>query len=232
VCVAVKYQLKYVQEGGSRDYDMCSFQLPDVMARPFNDLEAYGWAVVQLIPFIAANIKRATGYGYFNSLIEPGSIGAEIGVDMGDGAARILTRNPGKVYLIDPWRATISHDPWTDTAQKTMDDRYDEVCSRFEGDSRVEVRRMTSDQWFETSLSDSLDWIYLDGNHTCDQVMRDLENAHRVVKDSGYIVGDDLFTTGWMDDIKKALDWFISQGRWGIEVIWRESDPFVLKVRK
>ena len=41
-----------------------------------------------------------------------------------------------------------------------------------------------------------LDWIYIDGNHSYEQCIKDLKNALNIVKPGVLIIGDDY---GWSD---------------------------------
>lgn len=63
---------------------------------------------------------------------------------------------------------------------------------------RLDVRRMSSDDFFESlDMSDPdfqpFDLVHVDGDHSFEQVRRDAESAWRAVRDGGYIVFDDYF---------------------------------------
>lgn len=222
----MKFDIQQMAPNAHRPYQMCSYELPDAIARPMSDLEAKGYAVT-LLPMVAAHIRRTSGYSFMNSLIQPGSIGAEIGVDFGDGAERILTRAPGKLYLVDPWAPTDGYDPWTDVSIAEMERRYQIVRNRFDGSHAVEVVRKKSQDWFADMPDASLDWIYLDGDHGTEAVMCDLRQSYRVVKPGGHIFGDDLHTSKWNTHIEKAVKWFVDNHK--VTVIWSESDPFCIR---
>ena len=93
---------------------------------------------------------------------------------------------------------------------------YNEVKERFQ-DPEVEICRMTSDRWFklfQNHMLDFLDWIYIDGDHSYEGCLRDLENSLKVVRQGGLILGDDY---GWPNakwfkpGVTKAVDEFINK---------------------
>jgi predicted O-methyltransferase YrrM len=76
--------------------------------------------------------------------------------------------------------------------QEYYDAIYSEVYSKCGMDPRVTIHRMTSDEWFATK-PEKLDWIYVDGDHSYEGCLRDLENSLKVVKPGGMIMGDDYY---------------------------------------
>lgn len=145
-------------------------------------------------------------------VIPPNSRGAEIGVWMGNSSQRFLDCGIAHIYLVDAY----SVEPYKDNSEASFeeyiakyskvtgefteagftrfyDNVHKSVVERFKGDSRVSVCRMTSDQWFEKN-DETLDWIYVDGDHSYEGCLRDLNNALSKVKKGGMILGDDY---GW-----------------------------------
>ena len=130
------------------------------------------------------------------------SVGAEIGVHMGDFSASILERvKPSKLHLIDPWKYEDSETyskAWyggaAEGGQLELDDRYKAVLRRFEAlidSGKVEVHRGTSEDVGQNFQDGYFDWIYVDGNHLYEYVKKDLELYLRKVKVGGYLTGDD-----------------------------------------
>ena len=153
-------------------------------------------------------------------IIRPDTIGAEIGVWMGNTSTLFLKNRLKKFYMIDaysvqPYKESTEmsyqeylakYQPITGEIaeagfQKFYDRVYTEVKTRFAPFKEVEICRMTSDMWFEEFLAakghgnpEMLDWIYVDGDHSYEGCLKDLENAINVVKPGGFILGDDY---GW-----------------------------------
>jgi hypothetical protein len=130
------------------------------------------------------------------------SVGAEIGVWRGDFSERILkTVRPRELHLIDPWAFQPQYpNRWYGgqlaAGQAEMDAVYKEVCSRFAGNPVIKIHRRFSRELQEIFPQKSLDWIYIDGDHSKDAVKLDVYLALDVVKPGGLISGDDYH---WRD---------------------------------
>jgi len=137
---------------------------------------------------------------FVSSLIKPGDVGAEIGVNMGVFAYHVLLpRQPSKLYLIDPWvyglQADVELDP-TPEKQAFRDAEYQSVRGVFERYANVEILRMKSEEAFALFADESLDYVYIDGEHSSEAVTRDLMNYLPKVRVGGYLIGDDYGWTG------------------------------------
>jgi hypothetical protein len=152
-------------------------------------------------------------------LLPKGAAGAEIGVAQGDFAAAMLAAaDPKELHLIDPWRHLESgSDPLEasdflasvdDTlaqgktfaepeANAEGDKQYAEVVRRFEGDPRVRLHREYSYKAAPGFEDGSLDFVYLDGNHHYEFVLRDLNDFAPKLKPGGLLFGHDYFEDGF-----------------------------------
>jgi len=227
----MKYLIKFVQEGGLRSYPIAALEFPTSVEKAMTaeeltrDMELPA-AKQRLYGMLEFHMKRAAGWAYFNSLIADGSTGAEIGVDLGDGAARFLEMNPGRVYLVDPWV------PWDDAwsrPQDVMDQRYRSVCSRFKDKECVTVKRQSSAEFFQEVEPGSLDWIFIDADHNKEAVREDLEGALMALKVGGHIGGDDLHSRPWDKDIGAALFEFRKAHKDEVNLLWNQYDPYVVR---
>ena len=73
-----------------------------------------------------------------------------------------------------------------------MDRIYGNVVSKFKSHDNVSIHREFS---IEVSFPDQyFDWVYIDGDHTYEVVLKDLEFYYPLVKKGGYLCGDDY---GW-----------------------------------
>lgn len=152
------------------------------------------------------------------------SVGVEIGVHRGDFSQAILDIvKPTHLHLIDPWK----HEPsptyeraWyggrAEHGQEEMDERYAGVLARFDGEigaGRVTVHRGQSDDGLRALADESLDWVYIDGNHLYEYVAQDLQLSLAKVKPGGLVTGDDYAEGGWWEGgVKRAVDELAAQG--------------------
>jgi hypothetical protein len=123
--------------------------------------------------------------------------GAEIGVLNGKNSILFLENlNIKKLYLIDPYKYYKGHD---DPKYKTKG--YDEIANNIYNNTRKSLKKYNKKIRFFRDLSEnvankipnnSLDFVYIDGNHSYEYVKRDIELYWPKVKKGGIIGGDDL----------------------------------------
>jgi SAM-dependent methyltransferase len=143
------------------------------------------------------------------------AVGAEIGVAEGAFSAALLeAAEPRELHLIDPWSHLESGsgllqaglmladveealdrgveldgpplNPWGD-------DIYSRVAARFEGDSRVRLHRQYSYKAAASFDEGYFDFVYIDGNHHYEFVLRDLQDFASRLKPGGLLFGHDFF---------------------------------------
>lgn len=124
----------------------------------------------------------------------------EVGVFKGDFARGILERcgNISKYFMVDPW---CHLDDWNKPANKSNEvfERYfRETITKtsFAEDKRVILRGKTSDV-IEQIPDSSLDFAYIDGDHTLKGITIDLISVYPKIRDGGWIGGDDFSATIW-----------------------------------
>ncbi len=137
-----------------------------------------------------------------------GGIGIEIGVHLGLNARELFNRlRPKKLHLIDPWQELSGAEhagTWYErVTQEEMDGYYKAVQRSFQPQvSRglVEIHRKMSWDALPAFEDNSVDWIYVDGDHSYKAVKRDLEMSYAKVKPGGMIAGDDYKLGAWWGD--------------------------------
>lgn len=167
-------------------------------------------------------------------------IGIEIGVWKGDFSARILrTAKPKTLHLIDPWKVSSNSDradqAWYgagNVSQADMDAIHRKVESRFAQDiaaQRVLIHRSTAEAGLANLEEASVDFVYVDGDHSYEGVSADLAAAFRVTKPGGMICADDyLLGSWWKDGVVRAVHEFLAaqpviiQAKLGTQVILRK----------
>lgn len=125
---------------------------------------------------------------------------AEVGVYRGDYAARVLDGCPALeiYYMIDPWRHL---DDWNKPANRkddTFQRFYEETMekTRDHESKRVVLRGRTTDVIGEIP-DGSLDFAYVDGDHTLRGIAVDLIALMPKVRPGGWIGGDDFARSIW-----------------------------------
>jgi predicted O-methyltransferase YrrM len=122
-----------------------------------------------------------------------------------------------KLYSIDPW-LEFSNSEYTDranAAQKVQDNRYEAVCRRLgQFAQRSEVLRKTSVEGAKQFADKSLDFIYIDANHSYQGCLEDLSVWWPKLKSGGVIAGDDFVDSsisGTQYGVKSAVSEFFGE---------------------
>jgi hypothetical protein len=125
---------------------------------------------------------------------------AEVGVYQGDFAVHILESCPAieKYYMIDPWKHL---DDWNKPANendKTFEKVFAEAMNRteFAAQKRVVLRGKTAEV-INAIPDNSLDFAYIDGDHTLKGITIDLMRLYPKIRPGGWLGGDDFSQTIW-----------------------------------
>ena len=121
--------------------------------------------------------------------------GVEVGVYKGEHAQKIYNYlNIKKLYLVDPFKVYkdyIQEKIYNHVDQKEHDENYLKVKKKFSKFKNVEIIRMTSIEASKKFENNSLDFVYLDGDHSYDAVKLDLQSWYPKLKEFGVMCGDD-----------------------------------------
>lgn len=153
------------------------------------------------------------------------SVGVEIGVWRGDSSAKFLKR-ARHLYLVDSWsvvpyehndehggyeayldryaRMVGSRDPRD--FQGYYDQVFESVVERFH-DRPITIFRMNSADFF-AAFDQTVDWVYIDGDHSYHGCRRDLEGSLGIVRPGGTIFGDDYTNK---PGVRQAVDEFVAR---------------------
>lgn len=169
------------------------------------------------------------------------AVGAEVGVFKGDFSAELLQRtNPERLYLIDPWISVDDELHRTSLygaatrSQADMDKIYAEVVSRFAEQitaGHVVMHRAPSAAVLTAMPDQSLDWIYIDGDHSYQSVISDLRLSFTKVRPGGFICGDDYMVGGWWTDgVVRAVHDFLHEAQSQVRIEFLIDAQFMLLV--
>ena len=152
--------------------------------------------------------------------------GAEIGVDRGHFSEYILKYVPGSSLLcVDPWR-------W----KLRGESRYQSTVRRLEPfGERVQIIRKDSFDAVKDVPDESLDFAFIDGDHTFDYVMTDIIWWAKKVRYGGVIAAHDVYrfrgagvvtAVETYTQVHGITKWFLTDERTPTGFWIREHDPF------
>ncbi len=154
--------------------------------------------------------KYISGIGIYDLVPHDKEIvGLEIGVDMGVTADFMLDNLPMlTLHGIDPyleyldWNGSYLNQPhrnWCETIAINMLSQYED---------RYILHKQLSDDAAATFQDDSFDYIFIDGLHTYEQVLKDCKNFYGKLKPGGVFAGHDYRT---IEGVRKAVDEFAAK---------------------
>lgn len=143
----------------------------------------------------------------------------EIGTHRGDYAATFLKEWQGKkLHCVDPWRAVpgyeVQAEMLVDIMQSDGNREHDyeaAVRNTSPYSARVEFIKKTSEDAAPLFEDNSLDFVYLDGDHQYEPVKKDLSLWWPKVRSGGVLAGHDIVCPGeigggWGMYIKPAVE--------------------------
>lgn len=204
----------------------------------------YKFRYHQPMPIVLPFDRFGGMLGLFNELGL--KVGAEIGVSKGRYSKWMLHCIKGlKLYLIDPWTAYSEYvEAHDEKGQVMLDNFFEETKVRLVG-KNVEFIRKTSMEAVKDFEDESLDFVFIDGNHSFEYVIDDIAAWSKKVKKGGIVSGHDYWNSfnkdGWVEDptpeermklcqVKGAVDawteanripvWFITSGEKRTSWLW------------
>lgn len=144
----------------------------------------------------------------------------EIGVWRGEFSKILLDElSPSHLYLIDPWAVQEDEAGGASLAgaqdKSKMDVIHEHVQSTFAAQiakGTLSIIRDFSVPALQTFEDSSIDFIYLDGDHSFDGVLSDLKAAHAKLRVGGVVMLDDYHQKGWWGDgVIRALNTFVGE---------------------
>ena len=155
----------------------------------------------------------------------------QIGAYTGDASTWLLEN-----ILTDPTSILVDVDTWEGSGELehksiSFSKVYEFYKQRMEPYPNVRSVRNDSDNFFQSNKTD-WDFIYIDGDHTSEQVARDADNAWLLLKSQGIIAFDDY---GWGKDMpehltpKPAIDAFLAKYAGEYDLLTQEYQVWVQK---
>lgn len=111
--------------------------------------------------------------------------GVEIGVQWGKFSEKLCKANPNiELYSIDPWHSR--------RLKARMDEKFNESTQRLAPYNATVIRKFSMDALADFK-NNSLDFVYIDGNHSFDYVCPDIIYWSHKVRKGGVVACHDYF---------------------------------------
>lgn len=153
-------------------------------------------------------------------------VGVEVGVASGDYSKILLEANPQmKLYGVDPW---VKYPGYNDYRLKaTFEKMYNRTITQTRNYDNYKIIRKFSVEAAKDFEDESVDFVYLDGNHSGKSVLEDLETWFPKMRAGGIMAGHDF--SGRFPDLRRAVRSFCKENNKQLFVLGLESNQFKLK---
>lgn len=140
------------------------------------------------------NLRHRNDIGTYLQQNYPNGVGVEIGVQRGLFSFELLSRwSTGTLYSVDRWEHVDGYQDVANLAQEEQEKLYEESISRLSqfGDRSIVVRKdsIEASKDFE---DESLDFVYIDADHSYEGCLTDITAWYPKVKPGGVISGHDF----------------------------------------
>lgn len=141
-------------------------------------------------------------------------------------ADNLLTQPESTLVCVDPF-LKIANNDHSQFLQNNEEANFDYNITHCQNSQKITVHKITSDEFFKSNTQ-MFDFIYIDGCHEPDFIMRDMENSFKILEPNGIM---------WMDDycggdgsiIKKTMDEFLDKYRGQYIIIHRQYQLAITK---
>jgi hypothetical protein len=151
--------------------------------------------------------------------LKEGMVGCELGVFAGEFAESLVRKLPKHLTLIDSWSSEegmlFSGDvDGNNGVSLPQEQLYGLVVSRFAENPRVKILRGWTWEMIPTIPDFSLDYVYIDADHSYEGMKRDLKLIEPKLKPDGFLMGHDYemnFAKAnypWKFGVQQAVDEF------------------------
>jgi len=153
-------------------------------------------------------------------------IGAEIGILNGNTSHRLLKKRPElTLIMVDPWKVPdVNSAYWKSKdinafkTQKAHDKAYKLTIQHVEfAKDRARIYKMTSVEAVKLVKDNSLDFVFIDGDHSYKGCLYDIRMWYPKLKDKAWIGGHDYAHPNF-SGVKKAVDFMFDKEIYNIEL--------------
>lgn len=142
--------------------------------------------------------------------------GVEIGTDQGE-YAEVLCKSIQDLSLVcvDPWRTEAyekGKQPESNEPQSYFDRRYAETVERLKPYPDCQIAKTTSMEAVDLVGNNTLDFVYIDGNHDFLNTTQDIHHWFKKVRPGGIIAGHDYvrYPSRKFNHVQKVVNAYMS----------------------
>jgi len=156
---------------------------------------------------------------YFGIILEnkiPNGIGVEVGVQRGLYSEILLEHwKTGTLHSIDRWLYTENYKDIANKEQNVQDSYHQETKKRLERfENRSKVIKKDSVEAAKDYADGSLDFVYIDADHSYEGCLRDIQLWYPKIRTGGIISGHDYLNgnlRAGVFGVKRAVDEFFNE---------------------
>lgn len=160
----------------------------------------------------AADLRAQSLFEWMQGMDNP--VGAEIGVFAGELSRRLLSRPDLTLYLVDSWTAEhneryANSDDFHATLSQSRQDYYATLTKHMVSFARdrAKILRQDSLEAAKAIADGSLDFVFIDADHSYEGCKADIEAWLPKVREGGFIAGHDYENTDFPKfGVKRAVD--------------------------
>ena len=153
-------------------------------------------------------------------------VGAEIGVFAGELSCRLLQKPDLTLYMVDSWKQGDGGDDFHANLSQTQQDYYlgaTRAATAFAGE-RARILVKDSVEAAREVPDGSLDFVFIDANHTYEACRADVLAWLPKVKHTGFISGHDYENPGYPTwGVKRAVEEVLGPVEVGANYCWRKA---------
>jgi hypothetical protein len=175
---------------------------------PNHHLPAAEWVQKQ-IEYTATSSPSGEGLIEPINKLEGELVGVEVGVCLAHTTEAFAKgiKNLKKLYAVDNYPTFVDWDgsDWNKDRQDLMKKAAQEKMLAYK--DKVEIHHVPSEEFVKTIEDESLDFVFIDGDHSFEAALKDFQNYYPKVKKGGIFGGHDI----QLDSVRNALSYFLKE---------------------
>lgn len=175
---------------------------------PYHNLPADAWVQKQIE---YGNTASPSGEGLIKPINELKGklVGVEIGVCLANTTEAFVKgiKNLKKLYAIDnyPIFVDFGGEDLNEERQNLMKKAAKKKLIPYK--DKVEFLNVSSEEFVKTLKDESLDFVFIDGDHSFEAALKDFQNYYPKIKKGGIFAGHDI----QLESIRNALTYFLKE---------------------